>query len=95
MIVVNKTVVEVAQTNEIIFDEPLEYVARQKIDWLDHEFVEKEKQRSGPGEFGVPVILDKDEAERSKNITEEYSYNVVVSDRISLDRAIPDTRAPR
>lgn len=104
MIAVNKTVVLEAPlpqhlTNEIIFSnnevvnseflEPL-----LKVDWLDHDFVRKEKSRQGPGENGEPVILGENDAEISKLYAQDYSYNVLVSDRISLDRSIPDTRAP-
>lgn len=93
MVAVNKTVVEVARTNQVLFDDSLGFAAREKIDWLDHQFVRKEQGRTGPGEFGVPVVLDEVETVLSKRLVEDYSYNVLASDKISLDRAVPDTRA--
>lgn len=92
VIALNKTVVEVARTNDVLLFDELR--AREKVDWTDYKYLEREKVRQGLGEFGQPVELNSNEVELSKNVVEDYSYNVVVSDRISLDRAVPDTRAP-
>ncbi|XP_070578286.1 N-acetylgalactosaminyltransferase 7-like [Ptychodera flava] len=47
---------------------------------------------SGPGEYGVAVKLDPDEQEAYDRSIKEYGFNVVISDKISLDRSVPDIR---
>lgn len=65
----------------------------EKIDWTDYEFIKSEQGRTGPGEHGVPVVLeDKRELELAQKIIDKYSHNGFVSDMISLDRALPDPR---
>lgn len=94
MLAVNKTIVEVQRTNELsYYDSLVELSERETTDWTDFRRLRAEKLRSGPGEFGVPVVLDDFDTALSKSLAENYSYNVLVSDRISLDRAVPDTRA--
>ncbi|XP_077997359.1 N-acetylgalactosaminyltransferase 7-like isoform X2 [Glandiceps talaboti] len=49
-------------------------------------------ERSGPGEYGVPVNLERGEQSLYDQSVKEYGFNMVISDRISLDRAVPDIR---
>ena len=44
------------------------------------------------GENGERVILNKDEQDRARLSVEEFGFNMVASDKISLTRNIPDTR---
>lgn len=48
--------------------------------------------RSGPGEGGVPVQLDPSEKSHADRTVAEFGFNMVASDKISLDRRIKDTR---
>lgn len=65
----------------------------KKIDWHDYSFMEYESLRTGDGENGYPVILNNEtENVEIQRLIEEFSYNVIASDKISLDRSIPDTR---
>ncbi len=48
--------------------------------------------RSGPGEGGIPVNLDASEKARGDQLVREFGFNMVASDKISLDRRIKDTR---
>ncbi len=48
--------------------------------------------RSGPGEYGVPVILNPAEKADADKTVAEFGFNMVVSEKISLDRVIKDTR---
>ena len=48
--------------------------------------------RSGPGEGGLPVSLDQSEKARGDQSVREFGFNMVASDKISLDRRIKDTR---
>lgn len=66
-----------------------------KIDWVNYTFVTEELKRAGPGEHGEPVILvDETDKQRANESIFEYSFNAVASEKISLDRSIPDTRIP-
>ena len=48
--------------------------------------------RSGPGEGGDGVSLSNNEKAAGEQSVREYGFNMVVSDKISLDRRIKDTR---
>lgn len=48
--------------------------------------------RSGPGEGGVPVQLTSSEEKKAQQTIMEYGFNMVASDKISMDRRIKDTR---
>ncbi|CAF0787226.1 unnamed protein product [Brachionus calyciflorus] len=52
----------------------------------------KLEPRSGPGEGGVPVHLQPEEKESADRTVREFGFNMVASDKISLDRRIKDTR---
>jgi hypothetical protein len=43
---------------------------------------------------GVPVVLSEDEERKAKATVTQYGFNMVVSDKISMDRSIKDTRPP-
>ena len=48
--------------------------------------------RSGPGENGTAVILDNKEMQLANSFIAEFGFNMIASDKISLDRRIKDTR---
>ena len=48
--------------------------------------------RSGPGENGVAVTVAPEEKQLAEKLWKNASFNVLVSDKIALDRSIPDTR---
>ncbi|KAL5106214.1 putative polypeptide N-acetylgalactosaminyltransferase 10 [Taenia crassiceps] len=52
----------------------------------------EERHRSGPGEQGAPIYLSAEEKELSQRVFTENGFCRVVSDKIALDRAIPDLR---
>merc|ERR1711988_1009334 len=47
------------------------------------------------GELGEPVILEGREAEMGENIMKTEAFNLIVSDKISYTREVPDTRDMR
>ncbi|CAF3237728.1 unnamed protein product [Rotaria socialis] len=49
-------------------------------------------KRTGPGEGGEPVVLSPSEENDAQRSIREYGFNMVVSDKISMDRRIKDTR---
>jgi polypeptide N-acetylgalactosaminyltransferase len=56
---------------------------------------EKEQpRREGAGEYGEGVYLKGEEVEQGKESVKTYGFNMVASDKISLDRVIKDTRNP-
>lgn len=46
----------------------------------------------GRGKGGLPATLSPAEESEAKYLREKYGYNAYLSDRISLDRTIPDHR---
>lgn len=104
MIAVNKTVLELAtSTNSLtVNDANVPFFRRRinsysnyitdKINWVDQGYLAREANRTGNGERGKPTILSEDQVELSKTLANGYSYNVLASDMISLDRSLPDVR---
>lgn len=45
-----------------------------------------------PGEGGEPVYHDMSEEGEAKKQLHDYGFNMVVSDKIAMNRSIPDTR---
>lgn len=64
-----------------------------KIDWLDNEFVEYEANRTGLGEQGKPVVLtDPEEIKQNEELTKVEGLSALISDKISVNRSVTDTR---
>lgn len=49
----------------------------------------------GAGEGGRPVQLSPRELIKAKELYTLHSYNILVSDRISINRSLPDMRSER
>lgn len=54
-----------------------------------------EQKRAGAGEYGEAVVLDSSLDSSVKSSIAEFGFNIVASDRISLDRAPKDLRHPQ
>lgn len=68
----------------------------ERKDWHDWNFVFYERTRTGPGEHGMPVQLtDPKDIETNAKLFEIEGLNAVVSDIISVNRSVPDTRLPQ
>ncbi|XP_050418639.2 probable N-acetylgalactosaminyltransferase 9 isoform X1 [Patella vulgata] len=65
----------------------------RKRRYLDYQ--RGESSRSGPGEYGVPVILEGEEKKRADGLMAKEAFNIVASDKIALDRAVRDVRDPK
>lgn len=48
--------------------------------------------QSGPGERGEPVHIAPDEQQKADRSIREYGFNMVASDKIAMNRTIPDLR---
>ena len=62
----------------------------------NNEFAEDEaKIVPGLGEMGEPVVLQGREGDLGESIMKTEAFNLVVSDKISYTREVPDTRDNR
>ncbi|VDD93151.1 unnamed protein product [Enterobius vermicularis] len=61
---------------------------------MDHVRPDYSKQREGPGENGNGVFLEGEEKVKGEEDMKKWFMNVVASDKISLDRSLPDSRFP-
>ena len=52
------------------------------------------KKRTGPGENGEAHRVSRGKQNLAAQSENEYGMNMAVSDEISLDRSVPDTRDP-
>uniref|UniRef100_A0A665TIA6 Polypeptide N-acetylgalactosaminyltransferase 10-like n=1 Tax=Echeneis naucrates TaxID=173247 RepID=A0A665TIA6_ECHNA len=64
----------------------------RRKDWHDYEAIKRDASRSGNGEQGKPFPLT--DADRVDQAYRENGFNIYVSDRISLNRSVPDIRHP-
>ncbi|KAL3042526.1 hypothetical protein OYC64_020455 [Pagothenia borchgrevinki] len=64
----------------------------QRIDWHNYEAIKIDLSRSGNGEQGKAFPLT--DADRVDQAYRENGFNIYVSDRISLNRSVPDIRNP-
>ncbi|KAJ0061770.1 hypothetical protein NL108_008319, partial [Boleophthalmus pectinirostris] len=62
----------------------------RRIDWHDYEAMKKDASRSGNGEQGKAFPLS--DADRVDQAYRENGFNIYISDRISLNRSLPDIR---
>lgn len=65
---------------------------QQRRDWHDYEAIRRDAARTGNGEQGKPFPLT--DADRVDQAYRENGFNIYVSDRISLNRSVPDIRHP-
>lgn len=65
----------------------------EKIDWNDYEMIRLDSLRTGFGEHGEGETLkDPKEIEANYDLFNTYGMSVLISDKISLSRSIPDFR---
>uniref|UniRef100_A0A673C3M5 Polypeptide N-acetylgalactosaminyltransferase 10 n=1 Tax=Sphaeramia orbicularis TaxID=375764 RepID=A0A673C3M5_9TELE len=62
----------------------------RRTDWHDYEAMRRDAARSGNGEQGKAFPLS--ETDRVDQAYRENGFNIYVSDRISLNRSLPDIR---
>uniref|UniRef100_A0A3P9JEE2 Polypeptide N-acetylgalactosaminyltransferase n=1 Tax=Oryzias latipes TaxID=8090 RepID=A0A3P9JEE2_ORYLA len=64
----------------------------RRKDWHDYEAIRRDATRSGNGEQGKAFPLT--DADQVDQAYRENGFNIFVSDRISLNRSVPDIRHP-
>lgn len=65
---------------------------RIKIDWHDYRFMEEEQKRTGLGEHGKEVHLPPEEKAEEERLFALNGFSGLVSDKISVNRSVPDIR---
>lgn len=66
----------------------------KKIDWHNYRQIEYEKARDGIGEQGKPARLPKEDEDLEKELYSVNGFNGALSDKIPLNRSLPDIRHP-
>uniref|UniRef100_A0A8C6TQC9 Polypeptide N-acetylgalactosaminyltransferase n=1 Tax=Neogobius melanostomus TaxID=47308 RepID=A0A8C6TQC9_9GOBI len=74
----------------VVKDAPVGRDGVRRIDWHDLEAIKRDAARLGNGEQGKPFPLS--DADRVDQAYRENGFNIYVSDRISLNRSLPDIR---
>lgn len=64
----------------------------KKIDWHNYELIKLENERNGIGEHGKAVISDPAEKKLEDELFNRNGFNAFLSDKISLNRSVPDIR---
>lgn len=78
---------------KVIIRSSLRSLPNIKIDWEDHDFINYEMTRIGPGENGEPYVVSDPEAlKRNKEWVSKEGFYVEVSNNMSLTRSLPDYR---
>jgi hypothetical protein len=86
-----------AITKDFIYIEPLSSFFRIPItnetkDWNDYEQMEKDRARVGFGENGMKAFSDGNPTSMELRLMEENGHNIVISDKIAVDRSVSDWR---
>ena len=58
-----------------------------------HEYQKTQRNRTGQGENGGKVVLTRKQRLRARDLFAQEGINIVASDIIALDRALPDFRS--
>lgn len=86
-----------AITKNFIYIEPLnsffrlKEISNETKDWNDYKLMRSERTKIGFGEHGMKTFSDGEALEAL--LLQQNGHNALVSDRISLDRSIPDLRS--
>lgn len=67
----------------------------ERIDWHDYEFIHNENNRQGPGERSGYELTDPEEIVKNEETFLTSGFSLVVSDKVSLSRALGDYRSER
>jgi len=64
-----------------------------KVDWNDYALVQRDALRTGFGEKGKgEKLTDAAEIKSNEELFEQFGMSVVISDKISVNRSVPDYR---
>ncbi|PNF21012.1 putative polypeptide N-acetylgalactosaminyltransferase 10 [Cryptotermes secundus] len=63
-----------------------------KVDWHDYKLIEAESKQKGIGEQGKSAFLSVDDSAKKEELYKVNGFNGLLSDRIALNRSLPDIR---
>lgn len=69
-------------------------VNRKKIDWHDYKLIESDLERKGLGEQGKAEKLGAEFDVQQRELFNQNGFNALLSDKIALNRSVPDIRHP-
>lgn len=67
----------------------------KQIDWHDYEHIRMEEARKGFGEMGKAETLPVELNEEKDKMYRKNGFNALLSDKISVNRSVPDIRHPK
>lgn len=67
----------------------------KRIDWHDYEHIRMEEGRKGLGEKGKAETLPVELNEEKDLMYRKNGFNALLSDKISVNRSVPDIRHPK
>jgi polypeptide N-acetylgalactosaminyltransferase len=70
-------------------------IDKKRIDWHDYKLISDEQSRNGFGEQGKAETIDESEKAEKDKLFSQNGFNALLSDKISLNRSVPDIRHPR
>ncbi|CAG9832036.1 unnamed protein product [Diabrotica balteata] len=79
---------------EPLAPEEVVLIDNEKIDWHDYDRIKRDALRTGRGEQGKAEHLYSNETDQYDALYKVNGFNAALSDKIALDRAIPDIRHP-
>ncbi|XP_072383156.1 N-acetylgalactosaminyltransferase 6-like [Diabrotica undecimpunctata] len=79
---------------EPLAPEEVVLIDNEKIDWHDYDRIKRDALRTGRGEQGKAEHLYSNETDQYDALYKVNGFNALLSDKIALDRAIPDIRHP-
>jgi hypothetical protein len=70
-------------------------IADEKIDWNDYLQLYMDSQRKGFGEQGqLMELTDANDISKNEELYQTFGMSVLKSDKISVNRSVPDFRDP-
>uniref|UniRef100_A0A1B0GIU1 Glycosyltransferase 2-like domain-containing protein n=1 Tax=Lutzomyia longipalpis TaxID=7200 RepID=A0A1B0GIU1_LUTLO len=70
-------------------------VNKKKIDWHDYEMIKADSARQGVGERGLAGLVSVEENDLKESMYRANGFNALLSDKISVNRSVPDIRHPK
>lgn len=70
-------------------------VKQNRIDWHDYAYQEKDAARNGLGEMGRGETLPVEFNDEKDRMYRKNGFNALLSDKISVNRSVPDIRHPK
>lgn len=70
-------------------------VNAKRIDWQDYAYQAREAARAGLGEMGRAETLAVELNDEKERMYRKNGFNALLSDKISVNRSIPDIRHPK